>query len=50
MNLLTINYDDVIDILEDLDEEEQKEILANIEDKELIDDIKMIQSYEDNEE
>ena len=44
-----MDVDDVIDILEDLDEEEQKEILANIEDKELIDDIKMIQSYEDNE-
>lgn len=44
-----MDVDDAIDILEDLDEEEQQEILSKIEDKELIDDIKLIQSYDEDE-
>lgn len=44
-----MDADDAVDILEDLDEEEQEEILAKIEDKELLDDIKLIRSYDDDE-
>lgn len=44
-----MDVDDAIDVLEDLDEEEQAEILSKIEDKELIDDIKMIQAYDEDE-
>ena len=44
-----MDADDAVDILEDLDEEEQEEILAKIEDKELVDDIKLIRSYDDDE-
>ena len=44
-----MDVDDAIDALEELDEEEQEEILAKIEDKELVEDIKLIKSYEDEE-
>lgn len=44
-----MDVDDAIDVLEDLDEEEQEEILSKIEDKELVEDIKMIQAYDDDE-
>lgn len=44
-----MDVDDAIDVLEDLDEAEQAEILAKIEDQELIEDIKMIQGYDDDE-
>ena len=44
-----MDVDDAVDALEELDEEEQEEILAKIEDKELVEDIKLIKSYEDEE-
>ena len=44
-----MDADDAVDILEDLDEEEQEEILSKIEDKELVEDIKLIRSYDDDE-
>ena len=44
-----MDVDDAIDALEELDEEEQEEILAKIEDKELVEDIKLIKSYEEEE-
>lgn len=44
-----MDVDDAVDALEELDEEEQEEILSKIEDKELVEDIKLIKSYEDEE-
>lgn len=44
-----MDVDDAIDVLEDLDEDEQEEILSNIDDKEFVEDIKLIQSYDEDE-
>lgn len=44
----SMDADDAIDVLEELDEEARKEVVELIEDKEVIEDIKVIAKYDDN--
>ena len=44
-----MDADDAVDVLEDLDEEQQAAIIQHIDDEEAKEDIRLIQSYEDEE-